>query len=224
MTTIVGYDLSGMSDTDALGEVLGVLRPAVACLLGLRSPRRVHDALESAGLTIAVRGGARGVVGVIAVREHVRVRSTNRVPLSSERRSPAREAAHAILGVDGMALSVTAVQLGLRPEQRRRNAGELLEFLGTVEPPAIVAASLSESAAGPAARMLDEAYADAFVLAGSGPGETYPVAEPVARHDFVFVDRRLRVVAARVPSDDAVLAAARHRPVVVDIAGDGDGE
>jgi endonuclease/exonuclease/phosphatase family metal-dependent hydrolase len=217
MTAIVAYELSGMTDSTALGAVLDELRPAVACLLGVRNVRRLRSALGQAGLEVVARGGPRGAVNAIALSEGGRVRSVNRLPLRTPKGTPEREAVHAIVGVEGLALSVTALQLGLRADLRQQHVDTLLGFLASIEPPVVVGASLSEPASGPAASALGAAYTDAFAVAGTGPGETYPVDEPVARHDFVFVDHRLRVRRARVPSDEAVLAAARHRPVVVDI-------
>jgi endonuclease/exonuclease/phosphatase family metal-dependent hydrolase len=59
---------------------------------------------------------------------------------------------------------------------------------------------------------------DAWAVAGSGEGRTYPTVNPSKRIDYITVSEGVGVLGAEVPSDPALLAASDHRPVVADLA------
>lgn len=215
---LVAYNVSAGLDPVAAGEVLRELAPTIVCLLELPSTKRLRTLLRTADLEVVARAGRRGTGTAILATEEVRVRSTTLVPLSSPRDVPSRQAAHAIVSVAGLGLSVTAVQLGLRPEVRQTNLAELLAFLDSIEQPSVIGCDLNASVRSPVVTGLAARYADAFGQVGTGHGLTYPTSDPSTRQDFVFVDPLLRVTAAWVPTEEPVDRASHHRPVVADIA------
>lgn len=214
---LVSYNVSGGLDPVAAGTALREVDATVVCLLELPSTKRLRALLRAADLEIVARAGRRGTGTAILARSEVRVRATTLVPLTTPRDVPSRQAAHAIISVGGLGLSVTAVQLGLRPEVRLTNLTELLAFLDSIEQPSVIGADLNASARSPVATGLAARYTDAFDEVGSGLGLTYPTSDPSTRRDFVFVDPRLAVTAAWVPTGEQVDRASHHRPVVVDL-------
>lgn len=222
MIRVVSYNVSGGVDAGAAGEVLAAVEPRIVCLLEAPGTRRLRRLLRRSGLEVAGRAGRRGTGTAVLVHPDVGVRTTSTVPLTTPRDVPERVATHAIVSAGGLRLSVTAVQLGLRPEVRRTNLDELLAFLDTVDPPSVVGCDLNESIRSPVASALAEAYQDAHAVAGAGQGETYPTPDPSTRQDFVFVDRSLTVLGCHVAALRPVDAASHHRPVVVDLAGRDD--
>lgn len=214
---LVSYNVSGGLDPVAAGTALREVAPTVVCLLELPSTKRLRALLRAADLEIVARAGRRGTGTAILARSEVRVRATTMVPLTTPRDVPSRQAAHAIISADGLGLSVTAVQLGLRPEVRLTNLTELLAFLDSIEQPSVIGADLNASARSPVATGLAARYTDAFDAVGSGLGLTYPTSDLSTRQDFVFVDPRLAVTAAWVPAGEQVDRASHHRPVVVDL-------
>lgn len=222
MIRVLAYNVSGVLDPDAVVEVLGSLEPRVVCVLERPSTRQLRRIARGSGLVVAARAGRRGIGTAVLVHPDVGVRATAAVPLWTPTDVPRREATHLIASVGGLRLSVTALQLCLRPEVRRRNLDELLGFLDRIEAPAVIGCDLNESARSPVAATLASTFQDAYAVAGRGPGETYPTGDPSSRQDYVFVDRSLTVLGCHVPSTVAVAKASHHRPVVVDLAGHQD--
>ena len=225
MMRLISYNVSGGLDPAAVGRVLATEQPDVVCLTEIPPAGRLRAIARTAGLDIVVRAGRRGTGTAILASGAVRVRATDLVPLTTPRDVPSRQASHAIIGLGGLGLSVTAVQFGLRPQVRRTNLDELLDYLDSIEQPSVIGADLNESARSPVAAGLAARFQDAHAVAGTGAGLTYPTSDPSTRQDFVFVDRSLTVHRAAVLTEPPVDAASHHRPVVVDLAGpEGDGE
>ncbi len=222
MIRVVSYNLSGGVDLRAAAEVLARLRPRIVCLLEVPTPKQLRRLARRSQLAVAARAGRRGTGTAVLVDPDVRVRTVSAVPLTTPRDVPTREATHVIVSVGGLRLSVTAVQLGLRPEVRRTNLDELLAYLATVEAASVIGCDLNESIRSPVASALAGTYQDAHAVAGTGQGETYPTSDPSTRQDFVFVDRSLSVLGCHVPTAAPVDVASHHRPVVVDLAGHDD--
>jgi endonuclease/exonuclease/phosphatase family metal-dependent hydrolase len=214
---VVAYNVSGGLDPSAVGSVLAGLEPQVVCVLEIPGGGRLRSIARAAGLEVVERAGKKGSGAAVLVHPDVRVRASSRVPLSTPKDVPNREAAHAIVSVDGLGLSVTAVQLGLRPDVRRTNLDELVTFLRSIDLPSVLGCDLNESVRSPVASALASIYQDAHALVGLGSGATYPTSDPSSRQDFVFVDPDLRVTASHVPTGGAVDVASHHRPVVADI-------
>ena len=222
MIRVVAYNVSGGLDLAAAATVLRSRDPRIVCLLEAPGPTRLKRLAGLAGLRVAARSGRRGAGTAVLTHGDVQVSSTARVPLRSPRDVPRREATHVIARIGGLRLSVTAVQLGLRPEYRRANLEQLQHFLASVDAPTVVGADLNESVRSPVAAALAEYLQDAHAVAGTGGGESYPTADPSTRQDFVFVDRSLRVLGCFVGEAHPVAVASHHRPVVADIAGRAD--
>lgn len=214
---VVAYDISGCQDIAAVGQVVRRLDADVVGLVSVRSPRDLRAIARAADLEIAHRATGRGSVSAVLSGATIRVRSTDRLPLATSRGTTNRAAVHAILGVAGTSVSVTAVDFGLRAEVRARNQRTLRDFLAHVGPPVIVAASLHAAVSETSLAELGGDLQDAFAVAGAGSGQTFPAGDPVARHDVVLVDTRLRVVSCRVDRGDGAEAAARHRAVITEI-------
>ena len=219
MIRVVTYNVSGGLDTSAVSSVLRRLDPTIVCLLERPGGGRLRNVAKACNLEVVARAGRRGSGTAILASDRVRVLASARVPLTVPKDVPAREATQAILGVDGLRLSVTAVQFGLRPEVRRTNQVELLAYLDSIDLPKIVGADLNESVRAPVATELAEVFQDAYGIAGGPGGETYPTNDPSTRQDFVFVDRRHRVLACKVPNEPPVDVASHHRPVLAEIEG-----
>jgi endonuclease/exonuclease/phosphatase family metal-dependent hydrolase len=215
---LVAYNVSGGLDPGAVGDVLAAIRPDVACLTEVPGGGRMRTLARSAGMDVVARTGRRGAGTAILADAAVRVRATSQVPLTTPRNVPTREATHAILGVGGLGVSVTAVQFGLWPEVRRMNLDELLAFLATIDLPSIIGCDLNESVRSPVAGAFASRYQDAHAVAGSGAGATYPTSDPSTRQDFVFVDPGLEVSASWVPTEAPVDVASHHRPVIAEVA------
>jgi endonuclease/exonuclease/phosphatase family metal-dependent hydrolase len=215
---IVTYNVSGIVDRAAVVAVLRRLNPTIVCLLERPGRRRLRSLAKACDLEVAARAGRRGGGTAILVNDRVRVLATAKVPLLVPRDVPSREATQAIVGVDGIRISVTAVQFGLRPEVRQTNHEELLAYLGSIDLPKVIGADLNESVRSPVAAALAERFQDAFDATDArGSGATYPTTDLSTRQDFVFVDHRLRVVSCRVPTEPPVDIASHHRPVVAEI-------
>jgi endonuclease/exonuclease/phosphatase family metal-dependent hydrolase len=220
MIRIVAYNVSGGIDVAAAGRVLAELAPTIVCVTEAPGPKRLRALARPAGLDVAARSGRRGSGTAILAAPELHVRASSRVPLSTPKDVPTREATHAIVSLGGVGLSVTAVQLGLRPEVRRANLDELLTFLRSIDLPSVIGCDLNESVRSPVAAALAASYQDAFAIAGSGSGATYPTSDPSTRQDFVFVNPELRILRAEVPTGPDLAAASHHLPVVVDLVPD----
>jgi len=216
---LIGYNVSGGLDAASAGRVLAANAPDVVCLTEIPPAGRLRALARVAGMDIVARAGRRGTGTAILATESVLVRATTLVPLTTPRDVPSRQAAHAIVHLGGLGLSITAVQFGLRPEVRRTNLQELLAYLDTIEQPSVISGDLNESVRSPVAAGLAARFQDAHAVAGSGAGLTYPTSDPSTRQDFVFVDPSLTVRHAEVLTEPPVPIASHHRPVLVDIAG-----
>jgi endonuclease/exonuclease/phosphatase family metal-dependent hydrolase len=217
MIRVVTYNVSGGLDIEALGSVLRRLDPTIVCLLERPGGGRLRSLAKACDLNVVARAGRKGSGTAILANDQVRVLATASVPLTVPKDVPSREATQAIIGVDGARLSVTAVQLGLRPDVRQTNREELFAFLDSIGLPKVIGADLNESVRGSVAGALAERFQDAFGVWGSPGGETYPTTDPSTRQDFVFADHRLRVVNCRVATDPPVDVASHHRPVVAEL-------
>ncbi len=214
---LVAYDLTAAVDGAAAGRVLAAARADVACLLGVASSRILRAVARSSGLLVGARVGRRRPGNAVLVSEQALVRSSDTVPLITSRGVRDRDALHVIVGVGGTTLSVTAVAFGRRPDTREANLHALQGLLGSVDRPKIVCAGLQEPSTGPVASVLGQQYQDAFAVAGTGHGDTYPSRDPVSRRDYIYVDRTLTVRECTVATGADVEAAAHHRPVIAEI-------
>ncbi|MBW3659309.1 MAG: hypothetical protein KY457_11770 [Actinobacteria bacterium] len=219
MIRIVTYNVNGALDTGAVATVLATLQPDIVCLLEAPSRFPLRRVAKGAGLTVVERAGRRRLSTAILVGEETRVLSHDHFELSAPPGVPARHLAHAIVGVGGHRLSVAATQFGMRPELREENVVEVERILDAVDLPTVLGVDLNESPGGAVAGRLAARLQDAFAVAGTGRGETYPTPDPSTRQDFCFVDPSLAIEQTHVPTEPPVDVASHHRPVVVDLAG-----
>lgn len=218
---IVTWNIRSLRDSRA--DVVSVARdlgPDVLCLqevprflLGTWQVRRLA---ADCGLVVAAAGRPAGEVAVL-VRPGVRVLADLRMPLPWTPGRHRRGVALALLELDGRRLVVGSFHLGLRADERSHHAELLLERMAALVAPSALAGDVNESAEGPAWRRLAASYQDAWLSAGDGDGRTFSTSRPRRRIDGVFVDRRLHVDSAHVPSDAPVARASDHRPVVADV-------
>ncbi len=222
MMRVVSYNVSGGFDVGAAASVLRRLAPTIVCVLERPGRRRLRRLARDSNLEVAAHAGRRGSGTAILVDGSVRVLATARVPLTAPKDVPTREATQAIVGVRGHRLSVTAVQLGLRPDVRRTNHEELVAYLDSISLPKVIGADLNESVRSPVAADLATRFQDAHGVVTGIAGETYPTTDPSTRQDFVFVDPSLEVLDCRVATHPPADIASHHLPVVADLASDTD--
>lgn len=219
MIRVVTYNVNGGLDAAAVGNVLAWLKPDVVALIEAPGRMNLRRVAKSAGLRVVARAGRRRLSNVLLTSERVRVLSHSSHQLPSPPGVPDRDVAHAIVGVGGLRFSVAAAQLGMRPEVRESHVAEVERFLASIDLPSVLCVDLNESAKGPSASRLAEVLQDAFAVAGTGHGNTYPTPDPSTRQDFVFVDPALAIERTHVPTEPPIDIASHHRPVVVDLAG-----
>ena len=224
MIRVVTYNVNGALDSASVSTVLTALAPDVVCLLEAPSRFPLRRLARASGLTVVERAGRRRLSTAVLVGDQTRLLSHDTFELSSPAGVPARHLAHAIVGVGGTRLSVAATQLGMRPDHRETNVAEVERILDAVDLPTVLGVDLNESPNGAVATRLAARFQDAFAVAGTGHGETYPTPDPSTRQDFCFVDERLAIERAYVPTEPPVDVASHHRPVVVDLAGPEVGE
>lgn len=218
MIRLMAYNVNGALDAAAVTTVLAAVRPDIACVVETPGRLALRRIARNADLHAVARAGRRRLGTAILVGERARVLSSARLDLPGLAGSPDRAAAHAIVGVGSLRLSVLSAQLGLRPDARVAHALELERFLAGIDVPAVLAGDLNEPPGGPTVGHLSRSLTDAFADAGEGHGETYPTPEPTARHDFVFLSPELIAERCWVPSAPPVDVASHHRPVVVELS------
>lgn len=223
MTRLVTWNVNGALDPGVVGRVLAHLEPDVVVLVETPSRLGLRRLARATDLRVIARAGTRRVGVAVLAGERSRVLSTAVVELPGAEGSPDREAAHAIVGVGQLRLSVLGVQLGLHPEVRAAHAARLEQFIATIDLPTVLAGDLSEPPGGPVVQRLTALLDDAFAVAGTGDGTTYPTPEPTARHDYVLVAPSLHVHSCWVPAEPPIDTASHHRPVVAVLGGPDSG-
>jgi endonuclease/exonuclease/phosphatase family metal-dependent hydrolase len=218
---VVAYNVRGFrDDRRALLEVIRTLSPDVLLLNETGARWRLRRFGRELGMAVAadpwspLRRRAKDAVlarGPWTVVEHRQVRFHGSAFLYP------RAALCARLRAGGVSWLAVATHLGLRPRERARHAGELLEALARLGGPVVVGGDLNERPDGPTVAALRGRLVDAWAVAGSGASETFPAATPTARIDHVFVSHDVRVRAAFVADGQGVARASDHRPVVVDV-------
>lgn len=160
----------------------------------------------------------RRVKNAVLVRPPWRVVEHRLHRFQGSTRMHPRGALLALIERDGHRLWGVSVHLGLHPLERLRHAGELAGVLRDLDGPVMIGGDLNETPERRAASFLADRYADAWLLGGGADGATFPAQEPVARIDYLFVTRDVRVEGAIVPQSPEVRVASDHRPLVVEIS------
>lgn len=216
MIRVVTYDLSRGRDLGALSEALHQLEADVVCAVDIPGRLALRRLGRRAGLHVAVQCGGRGGSAVLT-GPALHVASATPRLLAGQGALPDAPTAQAIVSTAGRRFAILAVRLGPHRDLRARHAKDLLDLATTLAAPLVIGAGLNESPAGSAAQILGASLEDVQSVAGSGLGETYPTPDPVARHDYVFVDPGMEIHGAWTPARAPFGHASDHLPVVVDL-------
>ncbi len=159
---------------------------------------------------IRVAGGAPGAGNLLLVSVRVVVVEAEAVRLPKRPGLHRRGAVLAVVDVEGRRIAVLGTHLDLGPAARLDSARALRDRAPAAYP-LVVGADVNEEPGGAAWSALSAGLVDA--AAGCGP--TFPARAPRRRIDGLFVDPRLRVLAAARPDPGPV---SDHLPLVVDLA------
>lgn len=217
MIRVVSWTLGASPTPASVRTVLARLQPHLLLLPDQSSWWTLRRCLTGTGLRPLSRQGRGRAGSAVCATDDVRLVTAAELTLPGPAEGAERVASHAIVSVGGLTLSTMAFRLGTDPGARRDDAELAAAFLDRVDHPAVVGVDLAEGPGGPASAALLGERIDAWSVAGVGTGLTYPTPQPVARHDVVLVDAGLPILSAAVEEAAPVDAAARHRPVVVEL-------
>ena len=174
-------------------------------------PTLIREGTNLAPLAVAANAVSLGWHGnAVLVREGIALRAVERLDLPG---IEPRGAVVARLDVDGHALALAAVHLGLRRASRRMQIPLLFERLEAMGVPGLVAGDFNEWRDGRADLGLPEAYA---LIA---PGRSFHASRPMASLDRFALGPGLRACGGGVERGPAALRASDHLPVWIDLVG-----
>lgn len=216
---VLTWNLHGLrAGAPAVGDVLRDAGCDVALLQeaprGLRAVPRAAALARRSGLLVAAAGRpAAGALVLVAARLHVHAAAVEALPVRGVA-TPVRGSARAVVSAPARSrLLVAAAHLGLDEGERAAHAARLATAHGG-RGPAVVGADLNEHPGGPSWSSLLPGAQDAWAVAGTGPGATFPAGRPRARIDALLV-RGLDVRSAEVLD---VGGASDHRALVVELS------
>jgi endonuclease/exonuclease/phosphatase family metal-dependent hydrolase len=215
---VVTYNVRGFRDgLDRVARVVSHFEPDVVLLNETGGRLALRRFARAIGMELAGDPWSpfrRRVKDAVLARPpwHIASSRQHRFPTAS--RLYPRGALIAEVRRAGARIHAVATHLSLNPGERRRHAEELADIVRALHTPAIVAGDLNELPDGRAVSMLAARFADVWALGGDGDGMTFPVDEPTARIDYVFVTEGIRVDRVVVPGGPDVRTASDHRPVV----------
>jgi endonuclease/exonuclease/phosphatase family metal-dependent hydrolase len=220
---VLTYNIRSLrDDMTAVVRVLRRLEPDVVCLQ--EAPRfgrwraKVAGLARRASLFYVGGGPSTGSTVVLSalrasVVDVVERSFTNTPGLHH------RGAVLARLEIDGTAVAVTSIHLGLDADERRRHVVELRTLLDEhPDVPHIVAGDLNETPDKAVWKELCNSFTDGWAAAQAGEELTFSALLPRYRIDAVFVSPDIEVLACGVPDDlDSLtdyVRATDHRPVL----------
>lgn len=221
---LLSYNVRSMrDDRAALGRVIRSAEADV--VLVQEAPRFLRwralcAELARRGGLVVVGGGRPAGANLIMSALAVEVVSQHDVLFSRDPRLHQRGTAIAVLAKGGRRFAVAGTHLDLVEGPRLRHVGELDRALAQHVPadvPAIVAGDINDRPGSPVWTALATERVDALAAAVVGSPFTSTAKNPHQTIDGVFVDPRLRVVAARVLDQPDVLVASDHRPVLAEL-------
>jgi len=218
---ILVYNVRGFRAGPAhVAETVRQLRPDVAFIAECATAGKLQEFAEALGMS-AHHGSllpiARRARNAVLVREPFSVERSEAHLFTNPARFHPRGAFVAVVTGEGQTFTAIAVHLGLSGEERLRHAGELMGVVRHLVRPVLVGGDLNERPAGSAAVLIAGVGQDAWTLAGTGAGATFPAADPSARIDYLFTSEDVQIEAAFVPSEAGVEAASDHLPLAVDL-------
>jgi endonuclease/exonuclease/phosphatase family metal-dependent hydrolase len=157
---------------------------------------------------------------ILSVRNHELTRLSTQDPNAEPELMPGF--LEAVIQARGARLHLYVTHLDYRPDPtlRQIEVAETLEILADDPPGAkqILVGDFNAPPEAPELAGLWPRLTDAWAVAGSGEGRTYPTVNPTKRIDYITVSDGIDVRHAAVPADPALLAASDHRPVLADLA------
>lgn len=206
------------SGTDVVAGAIRSEGPDVAVLQECGSRRRLRRFAQALGMEWASSHRPfNRVRNAVVYGPEWRLTGVDVRDLSRETRTLRRGFVAVHLRRMGIRLTAVSVHLGLAPNERRRHAQELTDYLAGVEGKVIVGADLNEEPDGPAARWFSERLFDLFEHAGRGMGATFPAHAPAARIDFLLAGEGIAPTASWVPASSLLAQASDHLPVLADV-------
>jgi endonuclease/exonuclease/phosphatase family metal-dependent hydrolase len=93
-------------------------------------------------------------------------------------------------------VTVLSVHLGLESAERARHVPQLLEIVGNVEQPVVIAGDLNARPEDASPARIAASYPDVWASVGERDGQTFPSHAPTARIDFLFAGQRVQPLRA----------------------------
>ena len=218
---VVTYNVRGFRDgRGRVAAVVRDLRPDVLLLQETGSRRDLRRFAHDVGMRAARDPWSplrRRVKNAVLLADPWRFTSVELVRFRGAQRWYPRGAlvVRATAGAD--VVRAVSTHFGLGGAERAAQAQSLVDLAASPDPGAVVVGGdLNATPDMRAVRRISAALRDAWTDAGHGPGPTFPAVTPAARIDYIFVSGRVRVMHARVATDEAS-SASDHLPVAVDL-------
>lgn len=116
--------------------------------------------------------------------------------------------------LDGARFRLHNTHLGVSAADRRLQVDAILAEADRATGPHALLGDLNASPTAPELAPLFERFSDAWTVAGTGNGYTFPAPDPTVRIDYVLVSPALSVSTVHVPA----LAGSDHLPLVAELA------
>ncbi|WP_329227871.1 MULTISPECIES: endonuclease/exonuclease/phosphatase family protein [unclassified Streptomyces] len=222
---VLSYNVRSLrDDTEALARVIRACAPDLVCVQ--EAPRFFRwrkAAARLAAMTdlVILSGGATAAGPLLLCSLRATVERTEDVLLPLTPGLHRRGLATAVVRIAGTRLGVVSCHLSLQREERRAQAGMLLEQVDAMDVPhAVVAGDLNDVPEGAAFRTLAGRLQDCRTTRPWGGELTFPPDAPRKRIDAVFATDRVEVLGCGVPEDlpgvsgADLRAATDHLPVL----------
>ncbi|WP_335931714.1 endonuclease/exonuclease/phosphatase family protein [Streptomyces sp. PTD5-9] len=222
---VLGYNIRSMrDDRAALARVIGGCAPDLVLIQ--EAPRffrwRKRAAWLAARTGLVVLGGgatAAGPLLLCSLRASVERTEDLLLPLTPGQHR--RGVATSVVRIAGTRIGLLSFHLSLRSEERRAQAGMVLEQLDAMGVEhAIVAGDVNETPGGAAFRRLAGRLQDCREVRPWGGEDTFPSDRPRRRVDAVFATEGIEVLGCGVPAglpgvtEADLRAATDHLPVL----------
>ncbi|MFG2980356.1 endonuclease/exonuclease/phosphatase family protein [Streptomyces sp. NPDC048258] len=222
---VLSYNIRSLrDDEEALARVIRACAPDLVFVQ--EAPRffrwRKHAARLAAKSDLVVLGGGATAAGPLLMCSlRVFVERTEDVLLPRTPGQHRRGFATAVVRIGGARVGLVSAHLSLQREERRAQAGMLLERLAGLDVPyGIAALDVNEGPEGPAFGRLAGSFQDCWAVAPWGGERTFPSEGPDRRIDAIFATRGVEVLGCGVPAGLAgvsptdLRSATDHLPVL----------
>ncbi|KUN04377.1 endonuclease [Streptomyces yokosukanensis] len=222
---VLSYNIRSMrDDTAALARVITACAPDL--VLVQEAPRffrwrKKLARLAAASGQVVLTGGATAAGPAILCSLRAAIEHTEDVLLPLTPGLHRRGLATAVVRFGDVRLGVLSCHLSLQKDERREQAGMLLDRLAAMGVEhAVAGGDLNEGPDGPAFRLLSGALQDCRAVAPWGGEITWPHSGPPRRIDAVFATKGVEVLGCGVPLRQPgvtradLIAATDHLPVL----------